>query len=149
VEEAVDKGLEDLGLTRDEVEVEILDEGSRGLFGLGSRQARVRLTIRSGSDMSDRQATQKASPKITLETAPSQYRPQTPNLPNDEDTILTTSRDIVSELLERMKVRARVTAEYGQADDARSRIPVRVNIYGDDLSILIGRQAETLNALGT
>jgi spoIIIJ-associated protein len=46
-----------------------------------------------------------------------------------------------------MKVRARVTAEYGQAEDARSRIPVRVNINGDDLSILIGRQAETLNAL--
>jgi spoIIIJ-associated protein len=46
-----------------------------------------------------------------------------------------------------MKVRARVTAEYGVADEARNRIPVRVNISGDDLSILIGRQAETLNAL--
>ena len=147
VEEAIDKGLEDLGVTREEVEVEILDEGSRGLFGLGSRQARVRLTILSTSDVSAHSGTRKVPPKITPETAPTQYRAPTPNLPADEDTILDTSRDVVSELLERMKVRARVTAEYGQADDARSRIPVRVNISGDDLSILIGRQAETLNAL--
>lgn len=147
VEEAIDKGLEDLGLTRDDVEVEVLDEGSRGLFGLGSRQARVRLTIKAGSEMSEQPAAPKTSPKITMEPAPSQYRPQTPGNLKDEDTILNTSRDVVSELLERMKVRARVTAEYGQAEDARSRIPVRVNINGDDLSILIGRQAETLNAL--
>ena len=68
-------------------------------------------------------------------------------MPRDEDFVLNTSRDVVSELLEKMKVRARVTAEYGPADEARGRIPVRVNILGDDLSILIGRQAETLNAL--
>jgi spoIIIJ-associated protein len=46
-----------------------------------------------------------------------------------------------------MKVRATVTAEYVPTSDASSRIPVRVNVQGDDLSYLIGRQAETLNAL--
>ena len=46
VEEAVEKGLAELSLTNDEVEIEILDPGSRGLFGLGSRQARIRLTLR-------------------------------------------------------------------------------------------------------
>ena len=40
-----------------------------------------------------------------------------------------------------------VTAEYVPTSDARSRVPVRVNVKGDDLSYLIGRQAETLNAL--
>lgn len=39
IEEAVAKGLEELGLPEDAVEVEIMDSGSRGLFGLGSRQA--------------------------------------------------------------------------------------------------------------
>jgi spoIIIJ-associated protein len=45
VEEAVSRGLSEVGLERDEVEVEVLDAGSRGLFGLGSRQSRVRLTF--------------------------------------------------------------------------------------------------------
>ncbi|WP_069805932.1 RNA-binding cell elongation regulator Jag/EloR [Thermogemmatispora onikobensis] len=46
VEEAVQQALLRLGKRRDEVEVTILQEPSRGAFGLGSREARVRVTIR-------------------------------------------------------------------------------------------------------
>ena len=47
VEEALEKGLAELGLSQNEVEIEVLDEGSKGIFSLGGRQARVRLTIKS------------------------------------------------------------------------------------------------------
>jgi spoIIIJ-associated protein len=46
VDEAVSKGLADLGLPLEAVDVEVLDAGSRGLFGLGSRQARIRLSMK-------------------------------------------------------------------------------------------------------
>ncbi len=147
IEEAIDRGLEDLGLTREEVEVEILDEGSRGLFGLGSRQSRVRLTVKSSSDPVEKPGNASGSISSANEVSAPVRRAPATAMPGDEDFVLNTSRDVVSELLEKMKVRARVTAEYGPADEARGRIPVRVNILGDDLSILIGRQAETLNAL--
>ncbi len=45
VEEALSQGLAQLGLTADAVSVEVLDSGSKGLFGLGGRQVRVRLTV--------------------------------------------------------------------------------------------------------
>lgn len=45
VEEAIQQGLAQLGLTADAVSVEVLDSGSKGLFGLGGRQVRVRLTV--------------------------------------------------------------------------------------------------------
>ena len=41
VEEALSQGLSQLGLTADAVSVEVLDSGSKGLFGLGGRQGRV------------------------------------------------------------------------------------------------------------
>lgn len=44
VDEAVILGLARLGLAREEVEIEVLDEGSRGFLGLGTREAQVRLT---------------------------------------------------------------------------------------------------------
>ena len=47
VEEAIEKGLSELGLKREDVDVEILDEGKQGLFGLGGRQSRIRLTLKS------------------------------------------------------------------------------------------------------
>lgn len=46
VEEAISKCLMDNGLSIGDVNVEILEEGSKGLFGFfGSRDARVRLTL--------------------------------------------------------------------------------------------------------
>jgi spoIIIJ-associated protein len=47
VEEAIATALERAGLSRDEVEIHVLDEGSRGVFGLGGREARVRIAPRS------------------------------------------------------------------------------------------------------
>ncbi|QBD80666.1 KH domain-containing protein [Ktedonosporobacter rubrisoli] len=49
VDEAVMQALARLGKRRDEVEVAVLQEPSRGAFGLGSKDARVRVTVRPGS----------------------------------------------------------------------------------------------------
>src|SRR5512143_3733379 len=45
VEQALAQGLAQLGLPATAVSVEVLDSGSSGLFGLGGRQVRVRLTV--------------------------------------------------------------------------------------------------------
>ena len=44
VEEAIESGLAKLGLSRNEVIIEIVEEGSRGVLGMGARAAVVRLT---------------------------------------------------------------------------------------------------------
>lgn len=46
VDEAVASALQDLGIDEDRAEIEVLDEGSKGLFGLGGKLARVRVTVR-------------------------------------------------------------------------------------------------------
>ena len=48
-EEAINKGLTELNVTRDEVDIEVLDNGSKGIFGIGARQARVRMTVKADS----------------------------------------------------------------------------------------------------
>ncbi|HEY5981890.1 MAG TPA: RNA-binding cell elongation regulator Jag/EloR [Anaerolineales bacterium] len=45
VEQALAQGLQQLGLPATAVSVEVLDSGGTGLFGLGGRQVRVRLTV--------------------------------------------------------------------------------------------------------
>jgi spoIIIJ-associated protein len=48
VEDAITKGLERLGVTRDEIEYEVLDEGSNGVFGLiGTKPAKVMVRKKS------------------------------------------------------------------------------------------------------
>lgn len=46
VEEAIQQGVQILGVQRDEVEVEILEEPSSGILGFGSKQAKVRLFVK-------------------------------------------------------------------------------------------------------
>jgi spoIIIJ-associated protein len=179
IEEAITKGLDELGLPREDVDIEVLDEGSKGLFGLGSRQARIRLSIISASsgakvkepspapvvgvpkDVTAYNSTEVSPmavemPEVEAEEpeeeaaiAPSARGEPKGKLEGEPDDvyILHVAEDTVSELLERMHVRADVSAQFGVADDLRSRVPVNVDITGQDLSILIGRQAETLNAL--
>ncbi len=55
VEEAIYRGLAELGVRRDSVDIKILTEGSSGLFGLmGSSPARVRLVARDTPPASPR-----------------------------------------------------------------------------------------------
>lgn len=47
IQEAIDQGLEELGVAISDVTVDVLEEGSKGLFGLfGSRPAKVRITMK-------------------------------------------------------------------------------------------------------
>ena len=143
VEEAIQKGLNELNLSEEAVEVEVLDPGTRGLFGLGSRQARVRLTVRT-----EPEKVVEASVRQTgtlVEEGRTTSEDGGDGIPQDD--ILSTARQTVMELLEKMKIKAQVTATIKPAEDKDDEDTVLVNIEGDDLSILIGRRAETLSAL--
>ncbi len=54
IQEAIDQGLEELGVAISDVTVDVLEEGSKGLFGLfGSRPAKVRITMKDEEDTDD------------------------------------------------------------------------------------------------
>jgi len=51
VEEAIELGLQELGVSIGDVDVFVVEEGSKGLFGLfGSRLAKVRLTVKASEE---------------------------------------------------------------------------------------------------
>jgi len=129
VEEAVARGAQELNLPEEALEVEILDEGSKGFLGLGGRQVRVRLTVRTTTIQPE-------------EPTPVERMPYA----DDGDAVRIT-HETVEELLQRMGIQARVEAHWGDVVPPGRIRPLMVNVSGDDLSILIGRRGETLSAL--
>jgi spoIIIJ-associated protein len=163
VEEALAQGLAQLGLPAEAVSMEVLDAGSKGLFGLGGRQVRVRLTVKSGEEAVASETAPPAS-KPDQKPAPvfpppldeaskkeSQPQPQEPapspalNDSEEPDELLNLVEETVSKLLYHMKLQAQVSAHYEETD-RDDRRTIHVDVRGDDLSILIGRRSETLNA---
>ena len=47
VDEAIWNGVQEMGLSVDEVDIEIIQKGSLGLLGIGAKPAIVRLTEKS------------------------------------------------------------------------------------------------------
>ena len=139
VEEAILKGAKEWGLPPEAFDVEVLDEGTKGLLGFGVRQARVRLTVRSSSDA--------GRVDIKREETVRQAGVIQPSVEGSDEEALQITHDTVSELLQRMGIEARIEAHWGEADAPGKIRPLFLDIHGDDLSVLIGRRGETLTAL--
>jgi spoIIIJ-associated protein len=69
------------------------------------------------------------------------------DLGDEQKMIMQIARTVLEGLLEKMKVRAKVEASYIDNQEDKDEPVLLLDIVGDDLSILIGRRSETLNAL--
>jgi spoIIIJ-associated protein len=164
VDEAISRGLEQLGLPKEAVNIETLDTGSRGLLGIGGRQARVRLSLKAAAEspvVEKKKPAKKAAAPVEKEVADEEPADKEPavreatthnvideaNLSDDEKKAMKVTKDVVSELLERMHVRATISASYIEPVDENDERLILIDIEGNDLSILIGRRSETLNAM--
>ena len=134
VEAAVAEGLAILGVGRDEVEVEVLEEPSRGVFGLGAREARVRVSVKPelayATDLDEDADVAEAAGQISEEAEESEI-----------------ARGTLLELLELMGVEdAEVEARRAEADRDEETAPLVLDIIAPD-DDLVGPRGETLYAL--
>ncbi len=131
VEEAISRGVDQLGVPRELLDVDILDEGSKGFLGIGGRQVRLRLTLKDAEASSKPEASSQDN-----SSAPAAA----------DDALIAFAIQMTIDLLAKMKIKAQVSARYGEADGS-GEVPIMIEVKGEDLSVLIGRRAETLNAL--
>jgi len=157
VEEAIEKGLDQLGLAIADVEVEVLDEGKRNLFRFAARQARIKLTVKSEDNLTvfseseefievfDEEISEDANLSLTDETEEEENLDSS-DREVDYNRLKIRVHETVKKLLQLMKTDAIATVELKNSEDDDRQI-ISVEIEGDDLSFLIGRHAETLNAI--
>jgi spoIIIJ-associated protein len=110
--------LEQLGLSRDAVEVTIIREGRSGIFGLGAEDAIVTVT------------------------------PIKENIPVQNNDPEITAKNVIENLLVLLGVEGTVQSVTQPVIESNNEGPViSLDIKGVDLGILIGRRGQTLSAL--
>ncbi len=160
IDEAIFHGLNEMGLSIDEVETEIIQKESKGIFGIGAKNAIVRLTEREVPVVPDFEAEKAAAherksdrPKRERNDRPKSDRPkgekrerrekqpEAPAIAYSEELAKENDAAIfLSDLLKSMKIDA--TVEAAETDDG-----LRLNIVSATDGLLIGRRGETLDAI--
>ena len=82
VEEAIEQGLQELGVSIGDVDVRVVEEGSKGLFGLfGSRPAKVKLTVKDSEadPLSELMAAEEPKAKKQPEKKPAPAKEENPS----------------------------------------------------------------------
>ena len=154
VEAAIEAGLVKLGVGRSDVIIEVVDEGSKGLLGIGSRDAVVRLTSLAAPPS---QPAPPAPPVPSVPSVPS-VQETAVSAPAPETTASTEVEyeaideqdavpELVRELLDKMGINAEVSVHMAEPDDLTGKQMAVIEINGDDLGALIGPRGETLNSI--
>lgn len=169
VDAAIAAGLTRLDLPRDAVEVEVLDEGRQGMFGLGARAARVRLTVRPEAKRKperepERKPERKPEPQPRTSPPPPSPRAEEaeqekPVLEErretgaeeqeltEEEEKIEAVRKVVEGLLDAMHFDdAQVEIRRAEAGPNKDEVPpLVVAISGPDTDTLIGNDGEVLD----
>jgi len=143
VEEAIEKGLDQLCLPRDAVDIEVLDEGHQGFLGLGNRDVHIKLTVKDDTQ----KQIDDSIPRVKEKKAGKRQEKVISEEPDKLEENMNNAIAIVGKLVTGMKIDAQVSGRVIEPEDERDHPMILVEVSGNDLSVLIGRRSETLNAL--
>ena len=164
VDAAIEEALKELGLSRDDVSVEILEMGKTGFLGIGAVPARVSVSYEVPDPVPVKPVPQKAErpapvkvekvPVKAEKPAPAKQEKKQPKAEKpvpapaaekpaavDENADYAAIRAFLTGLLERMGVSADM--EISPRDNGG----VNVNLTGPAMGAIIGRRGETLDAI--
>lgn len=173
VEKAINKGLQDLNLTENEVKIEVLEAGSTGLFGLFKKEAEVKLTpLDENYDKNSKQQivenvkeevleakiekeeikeeVQEVKQEATKEEVVEENTISEEQLPREEikreDKIVANKEEIVSYIQKIVHSMGFDTAVVNFEEEGNRNYTLRITNV-DNSSLLIGKRGNTLNSL--
>ena len=152
VEEALEKASEQLGLTEEELSYEVLDTGSSGFLGMGSRDARIVVSSNAASEktavVGDEEPAEEEFPQEDEDQAlpPSDtsddkvsYDPSSEEHPEASEELLGEVEQFVGYAVDAMGLDARV--DVYDTDDF-----VAVDVTSGEAGLFIGQKGETIDA---
>jgi spoIIIJ-associated protein len=137
VEEAVAAAEQHYGVEKDALQIDVLSQGSRGVFGLGAESARIRAGLAGTATIepqSDGEYAAEEEDYAQSESAPAPVSPQ------DSAELAEEAKKVLGELLTSMGFNAEVSIR-------GTETPIMLAITGNNLGVLIGRRGDNLAAL--
>ncbi|CAK7011905.1 RNA-binding cell elongation regulator Jag/EloR [uncultured Phascolarctobacterium sp.] len=153
VDEALEQALNELKTTRDKVNIEVVEEAKSGLFGLFSKKAKIRVTLKEAAEkiggvveeaFDNIKADFKAGQEEYKAAANSETEAEAPAKKDfviDEEAV-QAGKEFLQKIFNSMKIEVVMEKFVNKADGT-----VTLKLHGPDMGILIGKHGQTLDAL--
>lgn len=149
VEEAIEAGLAELGVAREDAQISVIDEGSRGFFGLfGFKMARVAISAEVEAPVAQPVAEEEPEAEMPAEPVEAEEAP----VEAVEDDFEATPEEELSEEARRVSAFLRDTIrlmgnKHAEVQIAEEEETITLRVGGGKVGRLIGHRGETLDAL--
>ena len=153
VEDALKAALEELGVSEDEVSYEVIEEASKGLFGLlGRKPAKIRVTVKENDSNGDspnkiEELPTKSTEQDSSNKEENQIKKQKETMvkkiddsSNDTNARIDTAKKFLQAIFKNMNLVVKI--EITKLEEGYI-----LNLCGENLGILIGKHGQTLDAL--
>lgn len=128
VEDATQVALEELGLEMDDIHVEIIEESQKGFLGIGGKEARIRVDLVGEWEIQGKKEEETSE--------------ESPITPEKKEPVKVSGKQVemVKDILKIIDIEAVVEAE--EKEDS-----ILIDIWGDDVAVLIGKNGSTMESL--
>ncbi|WP_407894705.1 RNA-binding cell elongation regulator Jag/EloR [Lacticaseibacillus sp. N501-2] len=134
IQKAIDRGLQSLGVARDAVSVDVIQEGKKGLFGLGKKAAIVNLKpLVPAPDP-------KPTPKPKAQHHPHLPHPAGAKRLRDDQTAIALVQSYLEDIIRQLGIAATIESE-------RKGDKVWFTVATDKEAQLIGKHGKIINAI--
>jgi spoIIIJ-associated protein len=132
-----------------DLEISILTRGSTGIFGLGGRKAKIQAVLKEPTPPITEEKSEEENKPIEVEANRDTHEvPESEEnviepckeTPEDRDKHISLAREITEELLNKVGLVGQVVIKIGEEGPY-------LDISGEDLSLIIGKEGQNLDAL--
>ena len=142
VEDAEIDAARAFGVVTSQLEVEVVEKGSAGFLGIGSKQAVIRVRVKEDADTTATAAPAQEKEEPKTAAAPVVKEKNIDTTPVNSGDLIADTKAYLDKLFAAMELEATVTVQMEEEEDV-----LAIDVEGPDMGVLIGKRGQTLDAL--
>ena len=161
VQEAITEATVSFGVTSSEIVYEVIEKGSAGLFGIGSKDAVIRAAIRVEEEepVVEKVVEEPAPAPVVVEKkeerivpvqketakkveAPTFEEKERVIVPANKEEVISSAKKFLSDLFSAMQLEVEMNFEFDEKENF-----LNIDLQGPEMGIIIGKRGQTLDSV--